>query len=145
MLNKISELFTVFTREITFIFMGSSLYVFLTNGADAHLDLHYVLGIFLIGIIGTAEYVPFISDREISGRRFIAFRILYVLFVNIVVIVIGFLFRWIRPDNLISLAGFEATFIIISVAIFVASYISNFRQTEKMNELLRKRNQENGM
>lgn len=140
MKNKFNALFTVFTRVCTLSFIFSSIYICVFFGRHSLINLEYVWGILLIGLVSAIGYIPFLSEKELSKGRMIFSRVLYFILIDAVVLFVGYRLKWYIPEEKRTVIGIELSVIAALICLVIVSYISDSNKANKMNEVLKNRN-----
>ena len=139
MKEKIKLLLDIFARISASIFLFSSIYISLFWGVQTDINLSYIWGVLFISLAATIVRIPFFSDKEISKTKMLVYNVLYFLFVNILVLVIGYKLEWFYLNERKMLWGIEITIIVVYICVMVISYMFDYQIAEKMNEKLKNR------
>ena len=126
----------------TGIFLCSGIYCYVCYGADVVLHLSYIFGVFLIALISSILYIPFLKEDEFSRGKLIALRILYFLIINFLVLVVGYKLDWFIFGNTKMLVGMEITIIVVFSIVFLVEYLKGLQEAKKMNLQIASRQKE---
>ncbi len=143
MKEKISILIDIFTRVVAGILFFSVIYSLIVFGSNARLLLSDIFGILLIGFISAVAYIPFLRKKEISKKAMLFLNVIYFLVINISVFIIGFVQHWFLVENKKTIIGLELTFVSVYIIVMVVSFIIDVDNVSRMNELLKKRQENN--
>lgn len=141
-MNKIAKLFSLFCTISTSIFICSSIFVLICWGPETKLDLSYTFGVLLIGFVSSILHIPVLGEKEISKKQLLAFRIIYFIIINALVLFVGYKLLWFSFSNKASVIGMEITILFVFLLINVFEYISGLNDAKKINEVLTKRKKE---
>ena len=140
--RKLKELIALFSKTTTLIFICSSTYIALFYGLKVSLSISYIWGVLAISFLTTVSYIPFLRDREPGKIQLIVSRIIFYIFVNIVVLCVGFYLDWLDTSNWKSIAGIVATVFCVHLVLWIVGYHQDSQTAAKMNEKLHERKQE---
>ena len=84
---------------------------------------------------------PSENEQELSKKGLIGRHILYFIFVNIVVLVLGSLFQWFYFSNWKMVVLMELSIIVIFAVVFLSSYLSDAKIAKKLNDKLNQKRQ----
>lgn len=137
--EKINVLINFFTRISTGIFLFSGIYICIFYGFDPGLSVSYIFGVLgmssLFAVVGTLIYS---KETATKNARFIQ-GIIFFIFVNIVVLGVGFLLHWFSFKNLKTVIGMEITIFIVFFVVTIVTYRIDIKTANKMNEKLKER------
>ncbi|UKI55804.1 MAG: hypothetical protein L6V90_00835 [Treponema succinifaciens] len=112
-MNSVARIVSMFCVISTGIFLCSGIYCYVCCGADVVLHLSYIFGVFLIALISSILYIPFLKEDEFSRGKLIALRISYFLIINFLVLIVGYKLDWFIFGNIKMLVGMEITIIVV--------------------------------
>jgi len=137
--KKIQLFFDVFARVAASVFTFSSIYIAVFFGTDVRLSLSYIWGVLLISLAAAVARIPFFTDKEISKIKMLAGNIIYFIFINILVMVVGYYLNWFNPGENKMILGLEATIFVVYVCVMFISYLTDLHTAKKINEKLKDR------
>ena len=132
-MNSVARIVSIFCVISTGIFLCSGIYCYVCCGADVVLHLSYIFGVFLIALISSILYIPFLKEDEFSRGKLIALRISYFLIINFLVLIVGYKFDWFIFGNIKMLVGMEITIIVVFSIVFLVEYLKGLQEAKKMN------------
>lgn len=128
----------LFSKITTFSFIFSSAYILIFAGLETTFSVRYVWGILGQAFVLAAAYVPFVTEKEISKKKYLIYNILYFLFADLVVLGFGFYLGWFSLKRPATIVAMEINFILIFFTVWVIMYLSAKNSATKMNEQLKK-------
>jgi hypothetical protein len=137
--KKIQLFFDVFARIAATIFLFSSIYIAVFFGTDVVLRISYIWGVLFISLAATIGRIPFFTDKEISKTKMLAGNIIYVIFLNILVMVSGYYLEWFHPGENKMIIGLEITIFVVYASVMVLSYLADLKTAKKITEKLKNR------
>ena len=126
-MNSVARIVSMFCVISTGIFLCSGIYCYVCCGADVVLHLSYIFGVFLIALISSILYIPFLKEDEFSRGKLIALRISYFLIINFLVLIVGYKLDW---------------FIFVFSIVFLVEYLKGLQEAKKMNLQIASRQKE---
>lgn len=141
-MNSVAKIASMFCVISTGIFLCSGIYCYVCYGADVELHLSYIFGVFLIALISSILYIPFLKEDEFSRGKLIALRISYFLIINFLVLVVGYKLDWFIFGNTKMLVGMEITIIVVFSIVFLVEYLKGLQEAKKMNLQIASRQKE---
>lgn len=141
-MNSVAKIASMFCVISTGIFLCSGIYCYVCYGADVELHLSYIFGVFLIALISSVLYIPFLKEDEFSRGKLIALRISYFLIINFLVLVVGYKLDWFIFGNTKMLVGMEITIIVVFSIVFLVEYLKGLQEAKKMNLQIASRQKE---
>ena len=142
-MNGKTKLFLdIFARISASIFIFSSIYISIFWGSNTDINLSYVWGVLFISFAAAIARIPFLSDKEISKKTMLICNIVYFVFINILVLGIGYVLQWFYLSEAKMLCGIELTIIMVYVCVMIISYSLDYRTAEQMNRKLKNRTKE---
>ncbi len=136
--SKLGLLLDMFAKLSTTIFVFSSIYIAIFNGVRVSLSISYIWGVLALALVLTLVYAPFITEKEVSKKRFLIYNICYFVFADLVVLLFGFLLKWFSFEHPLSIMAMELTFVVVFIVVHLIMYFSAKSTADKMNEQLKK-------
>lgn len=140
--TKISFLIDMFAKLTTAIFLFSSIYIFIFNGFEKNLSIKLIWGILAEAFFITVGYIPFLTDKEMSPKRYLISNIIFFIYADIVVLAFGFYFGWFSIKHPVTIVAMEITYFITYIVVYTVMYLSVKRSTDRMNQQLKKLKEE---
>ncbi|MCQ2598339.1 MAG: DUF3021 domain-containing protein [Treponema sp.] len=140
--TKINFMIDMFAKLATAIFIFSSLYIFAFGGFDSVISVKYIWGVLAQSFLLTVAFLPFLSEKEMSKKKFLFCNIIYFIFADIVVLVSGLFLHWFSLEHPVTIIAMEIVFVLVYVSVYILMYFSSKRSVDKMNQQLKKMKQE---
>ena len=137
MKEKLNSIILIFTRFSTVIFLVDSFALLVFKGKEAKLYVIDVLTILAIALICAVLYVLLLSDKNCSKTKMLFMQITYIAIINVIVLIIGKLFKWFSFCNIKTFFVFESVIIGVCVITIFYSYKVDSITARKMNEKLK--------
>lgn len=139
-MNKIRFKFFIdlFSKITTFSFIFSSLYILIFAGLESNFSVRYVWGILGQAFVLALAYLPFVTEKEISKKKYLIGNILYFAFADFVVLGFGFFMGWFSLKRPATVIAIEINFILVFIVVWLIMYLSAKNSAAKMNEQLKK-------
>ena len=83
--------------------------------------------------------MPLEGEKEISRYAMLVRTILYYIYVNVVVLGLGFLFGWFSFRNGLQVLGMELAIAFVYLVVYLVSYWTQCQEAKRMNEKLKGR------
>ncbi len=141
-MNSFARIVSIFCVISTGIFLCSGIYCYVCCGADVELHLSYIFGVFLISLISSILYIPFLKEDEFSRGKLIALRISYFLIINFLVLAVGYKLDWFIFGNTKMLVGMEITIIAVFSIVMLVEYLKGLQEAKEMNLQIANRQKE---
>ena len=137
MKQRIQFLITLFTRIVTTIIILASLFIVIFYGLDADFSVKDLLYFIFIGFLDTILYIPFLTEKELSKRKWFIMNVIYFLCVNISTVFIGYKLHWFSFSRISSFCSFECIILGTYSLVMFFFYKVDSNEAEKMNEKLK--------
>jgi hypothetical protein len=137
--NKNKSWFQLFTTICTCVILVTAVYLKLF-WPDVELDGGNLLFQILITSAICSFGVFIYPDNDTPKKKFILLSILNYIYTNIVVLGMGFLWKWFLIQNLNMVFGMVVAIALVYFFITVIIYQIELREAKKMNQILEKRN-----
>jgi hypothetical protein len=143
-MNKkfLSVFLDVFARIATCIFIFSSIYITIFWGPHTDIGVSYVWGVLFIALVCAIARIPLFFADTFSKIKTIVCNIVYFVFVNALVITVGYHLHWYDPLQRKMIVGIEITIFAVYLMVMVVSYLYDLQTADKMNKKLRNREKE---
>jgi hypothetical protein len=138
----LSILLDVFARIATCIFIFSSIYITIFWGPHTDIGISYVWGVLFIALVCTLARIPLLFTDTFSKTKIIVSNIVYFVFVNVLVIAVGYYLQWFDPSQRKMIVGIEITIFVVYLMVMVVSYLLDLQTANKMNKKLQNRKEE---
>lgn len=122
----------------------ASAYIMICLGPDAYFNVSVLWQIILVSLLTSQSHLFFYNknNRELSGGQFaIRFLIVYV-YVNVVVLGLGYLFRWFDPESISTVLGMVVTILVATIVVMFIAFCYDSKTADEINKKLRERNNE---
>ncbi len=140
--ENINQLKLMFTRITTQIFLIDSVALLIFKGKEARIMATDALAIIALGAVCAFFYVYLLHDKEVSKKKMLLLQVTYFSIINALVVVTGYLLHWFSFCKISSFIVFESVAIGVIFLTILYSYKQNQITANKMNEKLKKLNQE---
>lgn len=135
----ISQIINIWTRVTTLIFLFSTILMKYTNPELTFIPITDILYIILIGIISGLAFLIYYIPKNPGKKMMLFLEICYFLIINITVMFFATKLNWINIVSKSSIFSMELLIIVIYVIVKALFFIFDFREANKMNNLLQKR------
>ena len=144
MLERLESMISMFTRITTGVLFVTTVFIQTFWGDDFTFGvevLWQILMLSLVCAIGTVIILPLrkMGSGEISKHAVLLRFVLQYLFINVVVLSLGFYFEWYDTGNFQQILGMVIAIAFVFVAVTVISYLASYQTARKMNQKLRER------
>ena len=124
----------------------TAIYIPLFYGWKTQIEVNIlwqILGLSVACTLGSV-ILPMEDGKEISKTSMLVRMVLYYLYINLVVLGLGFLFEWFTFRNVPQVFGMLVAIAAVFLAVYFFSYCAQCREAERMNEKLREREKQDG-
>lgn len=135
-LKSMVDFFEKITTGITFV---TAIYipVFYGWGESIHVEILWqILFLSMVCTLGSI-IIPLEGEKEVSRNSMMVRHILYYIYVNVVVLILGYLFDWFSFHYTGQVLGMVAAIAFVYVAVAVICYWFQCREAEKINQKLK--------
>lgn len=141
----LSQMINICTRVTTLIFLFSTILLKFTNPGITYIPLTDILYIILIGVISGLAFIIYYIPKNPGKKMMLFLEVCYFLIINVSVMFFAIKLNWISIVSKTSVIAMELLIIIIYVIVKVLFYFFDFREANKMNDLLQKRKEKNNL
>lgn len=134
-----SQMINICTRVTTLIFLFSTILMKYTNPNVTYITLNDILYIILIGIISGLSFIIYFIPKNPSKKMMLFLECCYFLIINITVMFFAIKLNWISIVSKTSVFSMELMIILIYMIVKVLFFFFDYREANKMNNLLQKR------
>lgn len=139
--RKLKGCLEIFVRITTGIVFVAAVFITIFWGKDCELGVKILFQILIVGAICSlgSLILPDWDGKEVSKKALIIRKIVYYIFVNVVVLGCGFYFEWFYFSRWEMVAGMEAAIAAVFFVVTMCCYWSDTKTAEKMNKRLMER------
>ena len=134
-----SQIINICTRVTTLIFLFSTILMKYTNPDVTYIPLTDILYIILIGVISGLAFLIYYIPKNPGKKMMLFLEVCYFLIINVSVMFFAIKLEWINIVNKTSVTAMEIFIIVIYVIVKALFFFLDFREANKMNNLLQKR------
>ena len=133
-MERLNRVLNVFTAVTTCTTIAAAVYgQIFTDGSIFGIEILWqILLVSFLCSIETALY----PDHELSKRVTLITRVLNYIYVNLVVLGCGFVFKWFEADRLPEVLFMEILILIVFLVISIPIWSKNKKEAEEMNDYL---------
>ncbi len=132
----LEAMITQFTRITTLIMIFAGIYTIIFWGPTTSIDCYILLQIPLVGLVTSVPSTLLFHKDTISVRAFLIRTILLYIYVNAVVLSLGYLFDWFRPESTVMTIGMILSVLAVFTMMSLISYFFDRRTSDILNEKL---------
>lgn len=140
-MKRLAFMMDLFERIVVGVTVVTATYIPVFYGWQTQIEVNIlwqILGLSIVCTLGSV-ILPLEDGREVSKTSMLVRTILYYLYINVVVLGLGFLFEWFTFRNMPQVLGMEIAIAAVFLAVYFFSYCAQCREAERMNEKLRER------
>ena len=137
--NILSQMINICTRVTTLIFLFSTLLMKLTNPDVSYIPLRDILYIILIGVISGLAFMIYFIPKNPGKKMMFFLEVIYFLIINVSVMFFAAKLNWINIISKASIIVMELLIIIIYAIVKALFFFLDYKEANKMNDLLQKR------
>lgn len=140
-MKRLKSMLVLFEKVTVGIVFVTAVYIPVFYGWDTEIyaDILWQI-LFLSAVCALGSMIlPLEGEKEVSGKSMLIRTVLYYIFINVVVLGLGFFYGWFTFRNGWQVLGMELAIAFVYGAIWLFSYWSQYREAERMNQKLRER------
>lgn len=140
-IKRLQSMLDIFVRVTAAVTCITAVYIGIFWGVETRLTVNILWQILSVSAFSTlgSLLLPCGTGREISKKSMLLRMVVYYIFVNAVVLVCGFTYEWFYLSSWRMVLGMEVCIILVFAAVTGASYFSEYKTAEQMNQRLRER------
>jgi len=137
-LKSMAEFFEKITTGILFV---TAIYIPAFYGWDEALHVKILWQILLLSVVCTLGSIimPLGEEKEVSRNSMLIRHSLYYIYINVVVLALGYLFGWFSFQNAGQVFGMLLAIAFVYIAVALVCYWIQLREAEKINRKLKER------
>ena len=128
MIKRLKILVDTFAKITLGVSFAAAFYISVIWGLDAHISVKVLWEVLIV--------FPVDGEKELSKNGMLLRRIIYFIFVNCVVLGLGWLFGWFYIEKPAMVAFMEFLIIFVYVTVNAVVYISENAEAKNMNKRL---------
>lgn len=133
----------LFTMIASGILLVAAVYITIFWGADTDISIKVLWQIIAAAALCSLVVLVFPNGKkDPSKKTMLLLTILCFLFENAVVLTCAFVFEWIEDRDPLMTLGMELCIIAVFAAVYSVIFLSDRREAEKMNRILRRNNKD---
>ena len=142
MKRKLKLVFSVFPIIMCCVSLAAAAYIELFWEVDTSSGAQLIWQLALCSFLCSfcALFSADASVRKLSARSLSLRALLCFVYVNVIVMICGFIFGWFHTENWHMLLGMELTIIAVYAAVCLVFYLRARRDAQRVNEKLNSRN-----
>ena len=138
-INELKQMFTRITSQILFI---DCIALLIFKGKEARILATDGLAIVAIGAVCAIFYVILLYDKEVSKKKMFLLQVAYFVIIDAFSVATGWFLQWFSFCKISSFFAFESVVLGVILLTIIYSYRQNQITANRMNEKLKKINQE---
>lgn len=145
-MKRLGFMMDLFEKIGVCVMFVTAIYISIFYGWDTQVHfgiLWQILGLSAVCTLGSV-ILPLEEGREVSKVSILVRTVLYYLYINVVVLGLGFWFDWFTFRNIPQVLGMGVAIAAVFLAVYFFSYCAQCREAERMNEKLRERQRQDG-
>lgn len=145
-MKRMGFMMDLFEKIVVGVTLVTAIYIPVFYGWDTQVHfgiLWQILGLSAVCTLGSV-ILPLEEGREVSKVSILVRTVLYYLYINVVVLGLGFWFDWFTFRNIPQVLGMGVAIAAVFLAVYFFSYCAQCREAERMNEKLRERQRQDG-
>jgi len=137
-LKSMAEFFEKITTGILFV---TAVYIPAFYGWDEVLHVEILWQILLLSVVCTLGSIimPLGEEKEVSRNTMLMRHSLYYIYINVVVLALGYLFDWFSFQNAGQVFGMVLAIVFVYIVVALVCYWIQLREAEKINRKLKER------
>lgn len=137
-LKSMAEFFEKITTGILFV---TAVYIPAFYGWDQVLHVEILWQILLLSVVCTLGSIimPLGEEKEVSRNSMLMRHSLYYIYINVVVLALGYVFDWFSFQNAGQVFGMVLAIAFVYIAVALVCYWIQLREAEKINRKLKER------
>ena len=137
-LKSMAEFFEKITTGILFV---TAVYIPAFYGWDEVLHVEILWKILLLSVVCTLGSIimPLGEEKEVSRNTMLMRHSLYYIYINVVVLALGYLFDWFSFQNAGQVFGMVLAIAFVYIVVALVCYWIQLREAEKINRKLKER------
>lgn len=138
MIKRLKILVDTFAKITLGVSFAAAFYISVIWGLDVHISVKVLWEVLIVSAVCTIPILMFPVDgeKELSKNGMLLRRIIYFIFVNCVVLGLGWLFGWYYIEKPAMVAFMEFLIIFVYVTVNAVVYISENAEAKNMNKRL---------
>lgn len=139
--KRLESMLSIFGRTTTGVLFVTAVFISIFYGWEEILSVKILWQILLLSGICTlgSFIIPMEEGKTVSRRGMLICQILFYVYVNIVVLLFGYLAQWFKFSNARQVFGMMAAIFFVYIMVTVISYWQEYRVAERMNQKLKER------
>lgn len=140
-MKRLQSMISFFEKITAGILFATAIYIPVFYGGDFLIYADILWQILLLSAVCTLGSIlmPLEGEKEISRYAMLVRTILYYIYVNVVVLGLGFLFGWFSFRNGLQVLGMELAIAFVYLVVYLVSYWTQCQEAKRMNEKLKER------
>jgi len=142
-IENIKQMLYYFSIIAVVVMTVSAGYITVFQGVNSIIETKVLWQILLVSFLCAQSYWFFYSKKPELGKGEFRFRwILCFLYVNAVVLGLGYCFKWFLPSSLPMVIGMEIAIVVAFLVISGCVFLMDLKTTDAINKKLQERNAE---
>ena len=140
-MKRLVFMMNLFEKIVVGVTLVTAIYIPVFYGWKSQIEVNIlwqIVGLSVVCALGSVILPPE-DGKEVSRRGMLVRNILYYLYINIVVLGLGFLFDWFTFRNIPQLLGMVISIGAVFIAVYFFSYCAQCEEAKRMNKKLRER------
>lgn len=145
-MKRLGFMVDLFEKIAVCVTVVTAIYIPVFYGWDTQVHfgiLWQILGLSMVCTLGSI-ILPLEDGKEVSKMSMLVRTALYYLYINVVVLGLGFWFDWFTFRNIPQVFGMGVAIAVVFLAVYFFSYCAQCREAQRMNEKLREREKQHG-
>lgn len=140
MLEKVKTMISLFMRITAGVLFVTAVYITVFFGMEIELGVEILWQILSVSVITTfGSVICIAADNKVSKIGMLLCHITYFLYVNAVVLLMGWYFEWFHLREWKQVLGMLIAILFVYVVVMAVTYWMDYREAEKMNRKLKER------
>lgn len=141
---KLGLYYFAVTTVVVMIITASFITIF--HGKDVHLSVNLLWQILLVSFLSSSSHAFFYTKngKMLSGKSYVIRWAITYIYVNVVVLGLGYLFSWFNPQSMPMVIGMLLAIPCAFAMIFGATFWIDKKTADEINQKLSERNKEEG-
>ena len=137
-IKEILQMFFVINTGVTIA--AATFITFLEN--QAQLNVKILWQIIIVSFVTALSCIILYSKNELNKKQFLIRVVINYITINIIVIVCGYLFNWIKTGDIIELLSLIVSIFLVYIFVWVISYKNDTKTAKRINQKIEEYNKE---
>ena len=137
-IKEILQMFFVINTGVTIA--AATFITFLQN--EAQLNVKILWQIIIVSFVTALSCIILYSKNELNKKQFLIRVVINYITINIIVIVCGYLFNWIKTGDIIELLSLIVSIFLVYIFVWVISYKNDTKTAKRINQKIEEYNKE---